>query len=101
MNTAIYIAIMAGTTYLIRVIPFTAFQGKIKSRYIKSLLYYMPYAVLSAMTLPAIFFCTGSVVSASAGTVTAVILAYLRLPLIVVAVAASAAVFLTQLLVPV
>lgn len=101
MNTAVYIAIMAGTTYLIRVIPFTAFQGKIKSRYIKSLLYYMPYAVLSAMTLPAVFFCTGSVTSASAGTAVAVLLAYLRLPLIVVAVAASAAVFLTQLLVPV
>lgn len=56
MTMVLYIAVMAGVTYLIRMIPFTLFKKKIKSRFIQSVLYYIPYAVLSAMTFPAIFF---------------------------------------------
>lgn len=89
MSLIIYIAVMAGVTYLIRMIPFTFFRRRIKSRFFRSFLYYIPYAVLSAMTIPAIFYCTGNVVTAAAGTVVAVILAYFDLPLIVVALAAS------------
>ncbi len=97
MRTAAYIAAMAITTYLIRMIPFTFFTKKIRSRFIKSFLYYIPYAVLSAMTIPAIFFSTGSLVTAIAGTVIALILAFFGLPLIVVALSSSAAVFITSL----
>ena len=50
MSIVVYIAVMAVTTYLIRVIPFVAVRGKIKSRFINSVLYYIPFAVLSAMT---------------------------------------------------
>ena len=89
MNIVIYIAVMAGVTYLIRMIPFTVFRKKIKSRFFRSFLHYIPYAVLSAMTIPAIFFCTGNVITSVAGTVAAVVLAYFNLPLIVVALAAS------------
>ncbi|MBQ8582155.1 MAG: AzlD domain-containing protein [Ruminococcus sp.] len=89
MSIAIYIAVMAGVTYLIRMIPFAFFRRKIKSRFFRSFLYYIPYAVLSAMTLPAIFYSTGSIVTAAAGTAVAVILAYMNLPLIAVALAAS------------
>lgn len=95
MSIAIYIAVMAIVTYLIRMIPFTFFRKKIKSRFFKSFLYYIPYAVLSAMTIPAIFYCTGSIPTAIAGTAVAVVLAYFNLPLIVVALAAAAAAFLT------
>lgn len=91
--TYIYIAVMAGVTYLIRVIPFAFFKKKIRSRFFKSFLEYVPYAVLSAMTIPAIFYSTGSVVTAVIGTVTALILAYFGLPLIVVALAASVAAY--------
>jgi branched-subunit amino acid transport protein len=84
---------MALVTYLIRMIPFVFFRKKIKSRFFRSFLYYIPYAVLSAMTIPAIFYSTGSVVTAVAGTVAAVVLAYFGLPLIVVALAAAAAAF--------
>ena len=97
MSIAIYIAVMAGVTYLIRVIPFACFREKIKSRYLQSLLYYIPYAVLAAMTIPAIFYSTGRTETAAAGTVTALVLAYFRLPLIVVALAASLAAFLAGL----
>lgn len=95
MSTALYIAVMALATYLVRVIPFTAFRKKIKSRFFRSFLYYIPYAVLSAMTIPAIFYSTGSITTATIGTVVAVVLAYFKLPLIVVAIAASAAAFIS------
>lgn len=97
MSIAIYIAVMAGVTYLIRVIPFAFFRKKIKSKFLRSFLYYIPYAVLSAMTLPAILYSTGSMATAIAGTAVALVLAYFGCPLIVVALAASLAAFLTGL----
>ncbi len=95
MSIVIYIAVMALVTYLIRMIPFTLFRKKIKSRFFKSLLHYIPYAVLSAMTIPAIFYCTGDVITSVAGTIVAVVLAYFNLPLIVVALSASGTALLT------
>ena len=97
MSVIIYIAVMAGATYLIRMIPFTLFRKKIKSPFFRSFLYYIPYAVLSAMTIPAIFYSTGNITTSVIGTVVAVALAYFKLPLIVVALAASAAAFISGL----
>ncbi|MBO5448200.1 MAG: AzlD domain-containing protein [Ruminococcus sp.] len=99
MKTALYIAVMASVTYLVRAIPFTVFSQKIKSRFVSSFLYYIPYAVLAAMTVPAIFYSTGSVVTAAVGTAAAVVLAYFNMPLIVVALAAAAAAFAAGLFV--
>ena len=99
MKVLSYIAIMAGVTYLIRMIPFTVFQKKIRSRFVLSFLHYVPYAVLSAMTIPAIFYSTGSMITAAVGTVVAIVLAYLEKPLIVVALAASAAALATGFLI--
>ena len=98
MSIAVYIAVMAGVTYLIRMIPFTFFGKKIKSRFIRSFLHYIPYAVLSAMTVPAIFYSTDNFISAAVGTVAALVLAYLGLPLIAVAGAASLGAFITLLI---
>lgn len=95
------IGIMALTTYIIRMIPFTFVRRKIKSRFIQSILYYIPYAVLSAMTIPSIFYATQDLPSAIAGTVVAVVLAYFGLPLIVVALSASAAAYLAMVLLPI
>ncbi|MDE5764948.1 MAG: AzlD domain-containing protein [Ruminococcus sp.] len=97
MSTAIYIFVMASVTYLIRMIPFTFFKKKIKSQFIRSFLKYIPYAVLSAMTIPAIFYSTGNPVTAVAGTIIAVVLAFFDLPLIVVALAASLGAFIAGL----
>lgn len=98
MSIVIYIAVMAGTTYLIRVIPFTLFRKEIRNPFFKSFLYYVPYAVLSAMTIPAIFTATGDMVSSAAGTIVALVLAYFRVPLIGVALAAAGAAFVTELI---
>ena len=91
-------AVMSLTTYLIRVIPMVVFRKKIHNQFIQSFLYYVPYAVLSAMTFPAIFTSTGSEVSAVVGCVVAVVLAYLGQGLLTVAVGAVAASFVMLLL---
>lgn len=93
INIAVYIAVMAGVTYLIRMLPFVIFRKKIESKFIKDLLYYVPYAVLGAMTIPAVFYSTGSIISAVAGLVVAVILAFRNKSLITVAVAACVAAY--------
>ncbi len=85
---------MAGVTYLIRVIPMAFMRKKIKNEYINSLLYYIPYAVLSAMTFPYIFYSTGSFITALVGTVMALIASLCKRSLIVVAVLACVAVFI-------
>jgi branched-subunit amino acid transport protein len=95
----IYIAVMAGVTYLVRVIPFTLFRKQIKSQFIKSVLYYLPYTVLSAMTLPAIFYSTGNLTTAVVGTVVAVIVALFDKPLIIVALAAALSALVTDFIV--
>ncbi len=94
MMTFWYIFVMAGVTYLIRMIPFSFFTKRIKSVMLRSFLYYIPYAVLAAMTIPAIFYSTGHFLTALGGTIVALVLAYFRLPLIVVALAASGSAFL-------
>lgn len=99
MSIAVYIILMALVTYLIRMLPFTLMRKQIKSRFLKSFLYYVPYAVLSAMTVPSIFYSTGNYITAAVGTATALILAYFKKPLIVVALCAAATAFLTALFV--
>lgn len=94
----IYLLILAGSTYLIRVIPFVAIKQKINNRFIRSFLYYIPYAVLTAMTIPAIFYATDWWAGAAAGLVVAVVLALKGKGLTTVALAACTAVFLTELL---
>ena len=97
MNIALYVIVMAVVTYLIRMIPFVFFRKKIKSRFFRSFLYYIPYAVLSAMTIPAIFYSTGNLFTAIAGTVTAFVLSYFNLPLILVALSATTMAYITRL----
>ena len=85
---------MAGITYLIRMLPLVFFTKKIRSRYILSVLFYIPYAVLSAMTFPFIVYSTGSVYTALVGTAVAVILALFKRSLLTVAVCACLSVYL-------
>ena len=98
LSILIYIAVMALTTYLVRMIPVTAFRKKITSRFARSFFYYIPYAVLAAMTFPAIFYSTRSLLSAAVGLAVAMVLAWKSCSLIVVSLAASLAAFLVSLL---
>ena len=89
----IMILVMAGVTYLIRMIPFVFFRKKIKNRYLLSLLYYIPYAVLSAMTFPYILYSTNNLWTAVIGTGVAIIAALSKRSLLTVAILSCLAVF--------
>ncbi|MDO4484524.1 MAG: AzlD domain-containing protein [Clostridia bacterium] len=91
-----YLLVMAGVTYLIRMLPMTVFRKEIKSRFVKSFLYYVPYAVLGAMTFPEVMYSTGSFATASVGVAVAVLMAWRGKSLLTVAVCACLAVAAAQ-----
>ena len=92
----LYTFVMAAVTYLIRMLPFVVFRKPIQNRFIRSFLYYVPYAVLGAMTFPAILYSTSNLISAAVGLAVSVILAWLGRGLLTVAVSACVAVYLTE-----
>ena len=94
----VYLLVMAGVTYLVRLLPLLLVKKKIEHRFVLSFLYYMPYAVLSVMTVPAMFYATEFPISAAIGFVVAVVLAYFKRSLVVVAASSSLAVLLTALI---
>ena len=91
-----YLIVMAGVTYLIRMLPLTAFRRPIRSRFAQSFLTYIPYAVLGAMTFPDVMYSTGDLRTAAVGVIVAGILAWRGKGLVTVAIAACAAVALAQ-----
>lgn len=95
-NIYLYILVMAGITYLIRMLPLALSRREITSPFIKSFLYYVPYACLAAMTFPAILSSTASVISALAGFAVALIAAYKEKSLLTVALLACGAVFIVE-----
>ena len=99
MSIYAYIAAMALTTYLIRMLPMTIFRKPIRSRFLRSFLYYVPYACLTAMTCPSILSSAGSLAAGIAALAAAVLLSYLGKSLVVVALSSSAVVFVVNLIV--
>ena len=95
----IYLAIMVISTYLIRVVPFVLIKHQIENRFIRSFLHYIPYAVLTARTIPAIFTATASIISAIIGFVTAVLLALKGKSLTTVALVSCIAVYISELII--
>ncbi|MBQ8389421.1 MAG: AzlD domain-containing protein [Oscillibacter sp.] len=100
MSIYVYIAVMALTTYLIRMLPMTLFQKEIKSRFLKSFLAYVPCTCLTAMTFPAILYATENLLSGGIALAVAVILALKGRSLVVVAAGSCIAVFLAERIVP-
>lgn len=96
MSFYLYVLVMAGVTYLIRVIPLVLINKEIKNRFIKSFLYYVPYAALASMTFPAILFSTTQVIAAAAGLVVAFIMAIREKSLLFVAAFACLTVFIVE-----
>jgi branched-subunit amino acid transport protein len=102
MNDALifllYLLVCAGVTYLVRMIPLVFFRKKITNVYVRSFLYYIPYAVLTVMTVPAIFYSTSSPISAVAGFAIAIVLAFFRRGLLTVAIGGVGAVLITEII---
>ena len=96
-NIWLYLFVAAVTIYLIRVLPMTLIRRDIKNPFIRSFLYYVPYVTLAVMTFPAILSATGSPVSAWAGFLTGVVLAYVDGNLFRVAICSCVVVYLAEL----
>jgi branched-subunit amino acid transport protein len=93
----IAVFLMALVTYIPRALPVAVFRNTIKSRYIKSFLQYVPFAVLGSLTFPEVFYSTGNVLTATAGTIVALLLGFFGKSLVLVAAGAILTVFLTGL----
>ncbi len=93
----IAVLLMALVTYIPRVLPVSIVRRQIKSKYIKSFLHYVPFAVLGALTFPEVFYSTGNIITAVAGVVVALILAGREKSLAVVATASILTVFILEL----
>ena len=94
----VYLLVMAGVTYLVRMIPMVLIKEKIKNKYILSFLHYIPYTVLSVMTVPACFYATDSPITATVGFIIAIIASLFERSLIQVAALSCAGVLLTELI---
>jgi len=95
----LYLLVMAGVTYLIRMLPLVLFKKKIKNRFVLSFLHYMPYAVLSVMTVPAMLYATGSIIAGAVGMLVALVSAYFNRSLITVALLTCIAAYITQVII--
>jgi branched-subunit amino acid transport protein len=98
-NVYIYILIMAGVSYLIRVLPLTLIRKEIKSTFLKSFLYYVPYVTLAVMTFPAILEATNSMWAGLLALIVGILLAWFGKSLLTVAVCCCLTVFITELLI--
>ncbi len=96
-NVYTYILVMALVTYLIRALPLTLIRKEIKSNYLRSFLYYVPYATLAAMTFPAILSASDYMIASIVGFVVALVLAFKRKSLLTVAAGACLAAFIVEL----
>lgn len=93
----LYIAVMALVTYLIRALPLILVKKQLLSRFFTLFLNYIPFAVLSAMTFPAILYACGDLTAGLLGTVAAILLAFWSKNLLISAVGASAVAYLVIL----
>lgn len=100
LHFVISLLIMAGVTYLLRLLPMLLIRRRIQNRFIRSFLYYIPYAVLAVMAIPAIFHATTYLISGIIAGIVAITLAYFRQSLIVVATGSALAVLITELIIP-
>ena len=99
-NIYLYIFIMAAVTFAVRVLPMTLIRRQIKSRFLRSFLYYVPYVSLSVMTFPAIINATQSPISGILALAAGIIAAWLGAGLFPVALTCCSVVFVAELILP-
>ncbi len=97
-NIWIYILVMAGVSYLIRVLPMTLLRRKIKNEFIMSFLYYVPYVTLAVMTFPAIVEATQTPIAGGLAFLCGMQAAWRGASLFKVAIICSLVVFCIELL---
>ena len=95
-NMYTYIFVMAVSIYVIRALPLTLIRRPIRSRFIRSFLYYVPYVTLAVMTFPAIVQATQVPAAGAAALILGVVLAWLGAGLFPVAVSCCAVVLILE-----
>lgn len=93
----LYLAVMAGVTYLVRLLPLVFAKGKIENRFLRSFLYYVPYAVLAAMTFPTMIFSPDHLVSGILALSVCAVLGFFRRGLVTVAAGGALTVLISEL----
>lgn len=96
-NIYAYLAVMAGVSFAIRVLPLTLIRKQIKNRFIQSFLYYVPYVTLAVMTFPAILDATQSPVAGAAALAAGILAAWFGAGLFPVSILCCLVVFLLEL----
>lgn len=97
-TSGIMLAVMALTTYFIRVTPMALFHRKLENRWFKDFMFYIPFCVLAAMTFPDVIYSTKSLTSGVVATVVALIMSWRKRDLLTVAIGAVAAAVLVEYL---
>ena len=98
MHPLTAIILMALFTYLVRALPMLLINKPIQSVFIRSVLHYIPYAILASMTVPYIFYATGNPLSAGVGTAIALILAWFNRSLITVSMIAVVGAYIAEVI---
>ena len=96
-NTYLYILIMAGVTYLIRTLPLTLLRKPLKSRFLHSFRYYVPYVTLAVMTFPSILEATASPLAGAGALLVGIFFAWKGLGLFPVACLSCGTVLILEL----
>ena len=97
-NNYVYIFIAFAVIYAIRALPLTLIRKPLRSRFLRSFLYYVPYVTLAVMTFPAIVEATAVPAAGIAALLAGILAALLGGSLITVAGVCCAVVFLTELI---
>ena len=97
-NTYGYILTAAAVTFLVRVLPLTLIRKPIKSRFIRSFLYYVPYVTLAIMTFPAIIQACTYPLAGIAALIVGIVLAWKNKSLFTVAASCCVTVFVIELI---
>lgn len=95
-NVYIYLLVMAGVTYAVRVLPLTLIRRRITNQFLRSFLYYVPYVTLAVMTFPAILDATQTPIAGALALVVGILLAWFGASLFKVSIACCAVVFVAE-----
>ena len=98
-KTYLYILVCAAVSFLIRELPLTLIRRPIKSRFLRSFLFYVPYVTLAVMTFPAIIHATQTPISGLVALIAGIIAAWLGAGLFPVSVICCVLVFVIELFV--
>ena len=93
----LYILVMFGVSYAIRVLPVTLIRKQIKNQFLQSFLYYVPYVTLAVMTFPAIVHATQSPIAGVAALLVGIVTAWKNFGLFKVAASCCITVFILEL----